>query len=109
MNLRSQPRVEQGYRIGHPHQYQGAPSDRMHAKIVILRFEGDYVAADTRRQSAQQGGRKGSRNRLCPWFREGRRTAGCLSAIGLGRGDYRRVNDQQLNGRVARWSSLGRW
>ena len=50
MNLRSQLRVEQGYRIGHPHQYQGAPSDRMHAKIVILRFECDYVAADPWRQ-----------------------------------------------------------
>src|SRR5436190_5528656 len=52
MNLRSQLRVKQGYGIGHPHQYQGAPSDRMHAKIVILRFESDYVAADPRRQSA---------------------------------------------------------
>ena len=51
MNLRSQLRVEQGYRIGHSHQYQRAPSDRMHAKIVILRFESDYVAADPRRQS----------------------------------------------------------
>ena len=49
MNLRPQLRVEQGYRIGHPHQYQGAPSDRMHAKIMILRFESDYVAADPRR------------------------------------------------------------
>ena len=52
MNLRSQLRVEQGDGIGHPHQYQGAPSGRMNTKIVILRFESDYVAADPRRQSA---------------------------------------------------------
>ena len=76
MNLRSQLWVEQGYRIGHPHQYQGTPSDRVHAKIVILRFESDDVAADPRRQSAQQSGRKGSRDCLCLWIRESRRTAG---------------------------------
>ena len=51
MDLRSKLRIEQGYRIGHSHQYEGTPSERMHAKIVILRFEGDYVAADPRRQS----------------------------------------------------------
>jgi hypothetical protein len=52
MDLRSQLRVEQGNRIGHPHQYQGTPSDRMHAKIMILRFESDDVAADPWRQSS---------------------------------------------------------
>ena len=52
MNLRSQLRVEQRYRIGHPHQYQRAPSDRVDAKIVIFGFESDYVAAYPRRQSA---------------------------------------------------------
>jgi hypothetical protein len=52
MNLRPKARVEQGYRIGHPHQYQGAPPGGMDAKIVILRFERDYVAAHPRRQPA---------------------------------------------------------
>ena len=44
--------VEQGYRVGHPHQYEGTPSSRMHAKIVILGFQSEYLAADPRRQSA---------------------------------------------------------
>ena len=51
MDLRSKLRIEQGYRIGHSHQYEGTPSERMHAKIVILRFESDYLTADLRRQS----------------------------------------------------------
>jgi hypothetical protein len=52
MDLRPQPRVEQGDRIRHPHQYQGAPRGGMDSKIVILRLESDYLAADPRRQFA---------------------------------------------------------
>ena len=66
MDLRSQARIEQRNRIGHPHQYQSASAGRMHAKIMILRFKGDYVVADFRRQSAEQSGRKGGRDRLLP-------------------------------------------
>src|SRR5688500_10248722 len=76
MDLRPPPRVEQGDRIGHPHQDQGAPPGGMDSKIMILRLESDYAAADLRRQSAEQSGRKGSRDRLFVRYRESRRTAG---------------------------------
>jgi hypothetical protein len=99
MNLSSQLRVEHGYRIGHSHQDESAPSDCMYAQIVILRLESDYVAADPRRQPAEQGGREGRKNRPCLSFRESPRMAGYLSVNGRGRGDRRRVNDEQLNDR----------
>jgi hypothetical protein len=68
MNLGSQPWVEQGDRIRHSHQDEGAPPGGMHAQIVILGFESQDVPADLRRQSAQQGGRKGSGDRLWLWL-----------------------------------------
>jgi hypothetical protein len=84
MNLRSQLRVEQGYRIGHPHQYQGAPSGRMHAKIVILRFESDDVAADPGGSLLSRADGKAAGIASFPGFRESRRRPGASTSSTVG-------------------------